>query len=214
LTEFLPQIVAIPQPNYYSIIVPAFGLLVPFILRWVENRSRLKQARHLLDVIKTRDEINQLLNQAHDLKVNLLENEQDQLNFYQKELEKEIKRSRFIDIRLYPILISVELVFFISAIFSRAVSILEDLIYSQGNETLPFLEGIFSNPNIRLGLLLFCVILSIFITNSVQKKVEMKLGPSIRRELFLFLVFNGVVASIVVTFGLVLFMLDWFIPWF
>lgn len=205
---------ALPQPSYYSIIVPAFGLLVPFILRWIENRSRLKQARHLLDVIKTRDEIHQLLNQFQESRVNLLENEQEQLNFYQKELEKEIKRSNFIDIRLYPILISVELVFFISAIFSRAVTFLENLVYTQGNETLPFLEGIFSNHNIRLGLILFCIILAIFITNSFQKRIEMKMGPSIRRELVLFTVFNGVLASILVSFGLILFMLDWFIPWF
>lgn len=205
---------AFPSPNYYSIIVPAFGLLVPFIMRWIENRSRLKQARHLLDVIKTRDEINRLLHPEETHVFSLLENEEEQLTYYEKELEKEIKRSRSIDIRLYPILISVELVFFISAIFSRAVSFLEDLIFAQGQQNFSFLEGIFSNPNIRIGLLVFCVVLAIFITNGMQKKVEMRLPPSLRRELALFVLFNGVFASVMIVFGLILFSLDWLIPWF
>lgn len=205
---------AFPSPSYYSIIVPAFGLLVPFIMRWIENRSRLRQARHLLDVIKTRDEINRLLHPLENQTLALLENEEEQLSYYQKELEKEIKRNRSIDIRLYPILISVELVFFISAIFSRAVSFMEDLIFAQGQNNFSFLEGIFSNPNIRIGLLVFCVVLTIFITNGLQKKVEMRLPPSIRRELVMFVLFNGVLSLVMLIFGLILFSLDWLIPWF
>lgn len=206
---------AFPTPNYYSIIVPAFGLLVPFIIRWIENRSRLTQARHLLEVIKTRDEIIQMLKRAKsDDDFSLLVYEEEQLNHYKKELEKEVKRSRTVDIRLYPILISVELVFFISAIFSRAVSVFENLIYAQGNETLPFLEGIFSNPGIRMGLLVFCVALSIFINNSLQKKIEMRFGASLRRELIMFGSFNGILAGVLCIFGLILYLLDLVIPWF
>lgn len=212
-SKFTPPL-AIPAPNYYTIIVPALGLLVPFVIRWIENRSRLKQARHLLDVIKTRDEIEKMLQQAADMNLNLLQNEEDQLNYYQKELEKEIKRNRMIDIRLYPILISVELVFFISAIFSRAVSFLENLIYAQGKQNFSFLEGIFSNPNIRIGLLVFCLVLSIFITNGLQKKVEMRFKPSLRREILIFIIFNAILAAVMLFFGLILFLLDWLIPWF
>ena len=48
------------------------------------------QARHLLDVIKTKEEITKLLSDAENQGVSLLENEESQLRFYGKELEKEI----------------------------------------------------------------------------------------------------------------------------
>ncbi len=200
--------------NYLPIIVPALGLLVPFVIRWIENKSRLRQARHLLDVIKTRDEIENLLADAKKNQLVLLENEEVQLRFYTKELEKEIRRNDTLDIRLYPILISVEMIFFISAFFSGAVSFLEKLVYAQGNETLPFLEGIFSNSSIRIGLLIFCLMISLYVTHIFQKRLVVKHGFSVKTELKVFGIFNLVFAAILLTLGLILYLLDLVIPWF
>jgi len=202
------------SPNYLPIIVPALGLLVPFIIRWIENKSRLSQAKHLLHVIHTRDEIDQLLLKARDEQLVLLENEEIQLRYYQKELEKEIKRSNTLQIRLYPILISVEMIFFLSAVFTRAVSMLANLIYAQGNQTLPFLEGIFSDPNIRIGLLVFCIVLSIYMTHGLHKRLEFKWGTSIKTEIAVFGIFNLVFAATVFLLGVILYLLDLVIPWF
>jgi hypothetical protein len=194
--------------------VPALGLLVPFLIRWIENKSRLKQARHLLDVIQTRDEIAKLLKDAESEGFTLLDNEESQLRYYEKELEKEIRRNDIIEIRLYPVLISLEIIFFVSALFSGAISFLEKLIYAQGNQTLPFLEGIFSNSNIRISLLLICLLTSLYLTHSVQKKLILRFGYSKATELKIFGIFNLFFLSCILTLGLVLFILDWIMPWF
>ncbi len=194
--------------------MPALGLLVPFLIRWIENKSRLKQARHLLDVIQTRDEIAKLLKDAESEGFTLLDNEESQLRYYEKELEKEIRRNDIIEIRLYPILISLEIVFFVSALFSGAISFLEKLIYAQGNQTLPFLEGIFSNSNIRISLLLICLLTSLYLTYSVQKKLILRFGYSKTTELKIFGIFNLFFLICILTLGLVLFILDWIMPWF
>lgn len=201
-------------PNYLPILVPALGLLVPFAIRWIEKRSRLKQAQHLLEVIKTRDEISRLLSDAESEGLALLENEESQLRFYAKQLEKEIKRNDVREIRMYPILISIEIVFLVSAIFYGAVSFLERLIYAQGNETLPFLEGIFSNSNIRISLLLSCLMASLFFTYSWQKRLVIYKGFSRKTELKIFGIFNLFFFSCLLVLGLILFLLDWVMPWF
>jgi hypothetical protein len=201
-------------PSYIPILVPALGLLVPFLIRWIENKSRLKQARHLLDVIQTRDEIAKLLKDAESEGFTLLDNEESQLRYYEKELEKEIRRNDIIEIRLYPVLISLEIIFFVSALFSGAISFLEKLIYAQGNQTLPFLEGIFSNSNIRISLLLICLLTSLYLTHSVQKKLILRFGYSKATELKIFGIFNLFFLSCILTLGLVLFILDWIMPWF
>ena len=66
-------------PSYLPVLVPALGLLVPFLIRWIENRSRLRQAQHLLQVIKTRDEIEKLLAEAEKEAILLPEKEEERL---------------------------------------------------------------------------------------------------------------------------------------
>ncbi len=202
------------SPNYLPILVPALGLLVPFIIRWIENKSRLRQARHLLDVIKTRDEIEKMLDTAADKNLTLLENEEVQLRYYQKELENEIRKNDVIDIRLYPILISIEMIFVVSVIFTGAVSVLQELIYAQGNKTLPFLEGIFSDSHIRISLLIFCLLISLYMTHGYQKRLLMRQGTSTKTEFRIFLVFNLFFFSMLLGLGLILYALDWLMPWF
>jgi hypothetical protein len=200
--------------NYLPVIVPALGLLVPFVIRWIENKSRLRKARHLLDVIKTRNEISGLLEEAEERDMRLPHNEKVQLQFYALELEKEISQTQVTEIRLYPILISLEIIFFVSALFSGALTFLQKLVYAQGNETLPFLEGIFSNPSIRLVLLIFCLLSSLYLTYMVQKKLVIRLGYSFRTELRIFGIFNLFFAGILLALGMVLYLLDLVIPWF
>lgn len=200
--------------NYLPVIVPALGLLVPFVIRWIENKSRLRKARHLLEVISTRDEILNLLAGAEEKRIHLLENEKVQLEYFARELESEITQNHRTEIRIYPIMISLEMIFFISALFSGAVSFLQKLVYAQGNETLPFLEGIFSNPSIRLSLLIICLIISLYLTYIYQKNLLLRHGISFRTELRIFGVFNLVFAAILLALGLILYLLDLVIPWF
>ncbi len=207
-------IIALAGINYLPVIVPALGLLVPFVIRWIENKSRLRKARHLLEVISTRDEILNLLAGAEEKRIRLLENEKVQLEYFARELESEITQNHRTEIRIYPIMISLEMIFFISALFSGAVSFLQKLVYAQGNETLPFLEGIFSNPSIRLSLLIICLIISLYLTYIYQKNLLLRHGSSFRTELRIFGVFNLVFAAILLALGLILYLLDLVIPWF
>jgi hypothetical protein len=99
-------------------------------------------------------------------------------------------------------------------LFSGALTFLQKLVYAQGNETLPFLEGIFSNPSIRLVLLIFCLLSSLYLTYMVQKKLVIRLGYSFRTELRIFGIFNLFFAGILLALGMVLYLLDLVIPWF
>ena len=116
-------------PSSLPVLVPALGLLVPFLIRWIENRSRLRQAQHLLQVIKTRDEIEKLLAEAEKEAILLPEKEEEQLRFYRHALETEIRGIDVLKIRLYPILISLEIIFFASAVFSGFLGIFQQLIF-------------------------------------------------------------------------------------
>ena len=201
-------------PAYLPVLVPALGLMVPFFLRWMENRSRLNQAQHLLQVIKTRDEIQKLLEEADNEVKKLPENEEEQLRFLRAELEKEIRGRDALDIRLYPILISLEIIFFVSAAFSGFLGFVQELIYAQGNETLPFLEGIFSDPGIRIGLLLFCLATSLYLNYHTARRISMRMGINPRSEFRIFLVFNLYFFLVLLLLGFLLYLLDLLLPWF
>lgn len=201
-------------PSYLPIIVPALGLLVPFIIRWSETKSRLGQARHLLSVIKTREEIQDLLERLEKNHIALLENEEAQLRYFEKELEKEIRQKNKLDIRLYPILISVEIIFFTSAIFTGTLAFLQRLIYGQGLENLPFLEGIFSDYWTRISILLVCLGLSIYMAHGVWKRLVYRWGTTTRVDLVTFGVFNAFFFGMVVLIGVILSLLDFVMPWF
>lgn len=201
-------------PSYLPILVPALGLLVPFIIRWSETKSRLNQARHLLSVLQTREEIQQLIKRIEANHLVLLENEERQLRYFEKELEKEVKRTNKLDIRLYPILISVEIIFFTTTIFTGTISFLKNIVYSRGRESLPFLEGIFADPWIRITILLVCLGLSIYMAQGIWRRLVFRWGTNTKTDLVTFGVFNLFYFAMVTTIGLILFMLDWISPWF
>ena len=200
--------------SYFSILVPAMGLLVPFIIRWIENRSRLKQAQHLLQIIKTRDEIDKILQDSQDHSIEIQENEEERLRYYRLRLEKEIGGKDAVGIRLYPVLISFEIIFFVSAVFAGMLDFFKRLIYAQGNQTLPFLEGIFSVPTVRIGLLVLCLSLGIYFSYLSGQRIRMKSGNSIRTELLIFGVFNLYFLLTLFVLGLLLYLLDMIMPWF
>lgn len=214
--SFFPFLLVIRMntPAYLPVLVPALGLMVPFILRWIENRSRLNQAQHLLQVIRTRDEIQKILEDAEKNALVLPENEEEQLRFLRTELEKEIRGRPALDIRLYPILISVEIIFFISAAFSGFLGFFQRLIYAQGNETLPFLEGIFSDPGTRIGLLLSCLVTSLYLNYHYARRLGMRMSINLRSELRIFLAFNLYFILILLLLGAMLYLLDLIFPWF
>lgn len=190
------------------------GLLVPFIIRWIENRSRLRQAQHLLQVIKTRDEIDKILQESQGSAIEIQENEEERLRYYRLRLEKEIGGRDAVGIRLYPVLISIEIIFFVSAVYGGMLDFFKRLIYAQGNQTLPFLEGIFSVPSVRIGLLVFCLSLSVYFSYLSGQRIRLKSGGSIRNELLIFGIFNLYLLLSLFVLGLLLYLLDMIMPWF
>jgi hypothetical protein len=201
-------------PPYLPVLVPVLGIFVPFIIRWIDNRSRLKKAQHLLQVIKTREELESLIKNPDALSVRLQENEEQMISYYCQELEKEISGKDAIEFRLYPILISLEIIFFASAAFTGMLGIFKSLIYAQGNETLPFLEGIFSNPATRIGLLMACLIGSLYFSHGFGQKIRIRQGNNLKTELMIFGIFNGIFLLTILLLGGLLFLLDLIIPWF
>lgn len=201
-------------PNQIAVFIPALGILMPFVVRWLENRSRLKQAKHLIEVIQTREEIDRLLRSYENDRLQLKGHEKRQLELLKGELDKEIKQQDKSRYSIFVWLVSLELIFFISAIFSHTIDFFERLVFEPGHKGFPFLEGIFSNAWIRLCLLLFFLLMSFWFSYSYRTQESLRHKKNFVLDLWAFLLFNAVFASLLAVFGLLLFWLDWLSPWF
>lgn len=201
-------------PNQISVFIPALGILMPFVVRWLENRSRLKKARHLIEVIQTREEIDRMLRSYENDRLQLKNHEKRQLEHLKFELEKEIKQQDKSRYSWFIWLVSLELIFFVSAIFSHTVAFFERLVFEPGHKGFSFLEGIFSNLWIRLCILLLFLILSFWFSYAYRTQDSLRNQKSLMLDLWAFVIFNAAFAAVLALFGLLLFWLDWLSPWF
>lgn len=194
---------------------PLLGLLIPLIIRLVEKQNKLQRSRRLIDLLKTRDELKQLL----------AEKIQDQtatqvvvkrVNDLIGEIEREIfAPPRETTIKYYIVLISIEVVTFISAIYFGILVFMNKVINGKSYENnLPFLEGVFANPVARVMMLMLFVTLSIFLTMRIAQKLESRARDKYRFNFMLLLVFNILFIVITLSSSLLLYLIDFVNPWF
>lgn len=194
---------------------PLLGLLIPLIIRFVEKQNKLQRSRRLIDLLKTRDELKQLLAEK-------IENQSAtqvvvrRVNDLIAEIEKEIfAPPRETKIKYYIVLISIEVVTFISAIYFGILVFMNKVINGKSYESnLPFLEGIFANPVARVMMLMLFVTLSIFLTMRVASQLEPRARNKYRFNLMMLLVFNVLFIAITLASSLLLYLIDFVNPWF
>jgi hypothetical protein len=194
---------------------PLLGLLIPLIIRFVEKQNKLQRSRRLIDLLKTRDELKQLLAEK-------IENQSAtqvvvrRVNDLIAEIEKEIfAPPRETKIKYYIVLISIEVVTFISAIYFGILVFMNKVINGKSYESnLPFLEGVFANPVARVMMLMLFVTLSIFLTMRVASQLEPRARNKYRFNLMMLLVFNVLFIAITLASSLLLYLIDFINPWF
>ena len=194
---------------------PLLGLLIPLIIRFVEKQNKLQRSRRLIDLLKTRDELKQLLAE----KINDQPATQvvvKRVNDLIGEIEREIfAPPRETTIKYYIVLISIEVVTFISAIYFGILVFMNKVINGKSYENnLPFLEGVFANPVARVMMLMLLVTLSIFLTMRIAQKLESRARNKYRFNLMMLLVFNVLFIVITMSSSLVMYLIDFVNPWF
>lgn len=196
---------------------PLFGLFIPFIVRFIERQNKLQRSRYLIDLIKTREELKELLGEKTEGDATSLVVTR-RLEELIEEIEAEIfappKEYR---IKGYIILITIEIVTMISGVYFGILVFMNRIIRGKSYENnLPFLEGIFSNPVSRVMMLMLFVTTSIFLSLQVAKKWESAVSRRNRYKfnLFILLVFNIFFCAITLVSSFFLYLLDFFNPWF
>jgi hypothetical protein len=194
---------------------PLLGLLIPLIIRFVEKQNKLQRSRRLIDLLKTRDELKQLLAE----KINDQTATQvvvKRVNDLIGEIEREIfAPPRETTIKYYIVLISIEVVTFISAIYFGILVFMNKVINGKSYENrLPFLEGVFANPLARVMMLMLFVTLSIFLTMRIAQTLESQARNKYRFNLMMLLVFNVLFIFIALSSSLLLYLIDFVNPWF
>lgn len=194
---------------------PLLGLLIPLIIRIIEKQNKLQRSRRLIDLLKTRDELKQLLTEK------MQENTATQVvvkrvNDLIAEIEKEIfAPPHETKIKYYIVLISIEIVTVISGIYFGILVFMNRIIKGRSYEnSLPFLEGIFANPVARVMMLMVFVTLSIFLTLRIAQQLESHARNKYRFNLMMWLVFNVLFITITLVSSLLLYLIDFVNPWF
>jgi hypothetical protein len=210
-----------PEPDFMRLptdllsFTPLLGLLIPLIIRFVEKQNKLQRSRRLIDLLKTRDELKQLLAE----KINDQTATQvvvKRVNDLIGEIEREIfAPPRETTIKYYIVLISIEVVTFISAIYFGILVFMNKVINGKSYENrLPFLEGVFANPLARVMMLMLFVTLSIFLTMRIAQTLESQARNKYRFNLMMLLVFNVLFIFIALSSSLLLYLIDFVNPWF
>jgi succinate dehydrogenase hydrophobic anchor subunit len=194
---------------------PLLGLLIPLVIRFVEKQNKLQRSRRLIDLLKTRDELKQLLAEKIDDQT-ATQVVVKRVNDLIAEIEREIfAPPRETTIKYYIVLISIEVVTFISAIYFGILVFMNKVINGKSYEnSLPFLEGVFANPVARVMMLMLFVTLSIFLTMRVAQQLESQARNKYRFNLMMLLVFNVLFIFITLASSLLLYLIDFVNPWF
>ncbi len=142
-----------------TIVVSIIALFIPIAISLYERNSKLKKAIYLKELIKTRDDLENILSQT---------NKEDQPILYQKielmllDINKEINFSRFTPKRLEHISLGITsfLLIFISMQLHKDISGIN--------------EGIFRAPEIRGLLSLVLIFFSFLISNFISTRLKYK----------------------------------------
>ena len=194
---------------------PLLGLLIPLIIRFAEKQNKLQRSRRLIDLLRTRDELKQLLGEKMQEKTAspvVVKRVNDLIAEIEREIFAPPRETR---IKYYVVLISVEIVTVISGIYFEILVFMNRIIKGKPRENnLPFLEGIFSNSVARVLMLMIFVTLSLYLTTRVARQLEERARNKYRFNLMMLLVFNALFILITLVSSLLLYLLDFVNPWF
>lgn len=204
------------QISYLPVLVPLLGVLVPFIIRWIDNLNKHKKARQLIDLVKTRDELHELLlakREEGGTHHAMLIRRMEMMLF---DLDKQIRTTgRQYKVQPYILLIAGEIIFFISSMYFGILAWMDKIVNGKSYENdLPFLEGIFESAGARILLLLIYVTFSVYWVIKREAKFHKQFGTRYVFNLVMLGYFNLTFVVVTLIFSLLLSLLDFVNPWF
>lgn len=190
-----------------SIVLALVGLFFPNITRYLQKRNRIENAHRLLELVRGRDDLNQLLKEKKKVKstppyiINQLELK---IAGLEKELQKEDRKTP-----IYIYLIALEIAFLFSIITTRVSDYLTNLFYgTSGTHGFGFLEGDFGSfysKGLLFGLMVF---LSVLLLKPVGRLLARYIKSSWKLDFALWVVFHISFFILLFMTGYTLFSLD------
>lgn len=147
--------------NLFSAAFAGLAVLLPFLFKRFEKRDRLSRVTYMINLIKARQELHQLLADGSlAAEPNDISKEASRMI---KEVDEELTTPT--EIERYGLFIAaafVESVLFVGVAFTELSQWYKNLFLGRAYESgLFFLEGVFGYPAARIFLLVVCIILAV-----------------------------------------------------
>lgn len=194
--------------NLLSAIFAGIAVLLPFLFKRLEKRDRLSRVNYMIELLKARQELNQLL-------------EGDNITLVSSDIKSEaIKTLEKVDTELatpteidrYGFFIAtafIESVLFLGAAFTQLSEWYRSLFIGKAYESgLFFLEGIFGYPAARIFLLVVSIILAVVVSLKAVPWLSKSLRSYYKLNFALLSIFNSSLIIIVFLFGIILAITD------
>ena len=163
--------------EYTIAILSLLAALIPIFVSWYDKRDKLKKTVYLIELIKTKDQLKDLIEELKTQSNTTILIEKLQKNL--EEIESEIYASQKKKItNAFLIFISVE-IFLIFSFFSEFVIL-----------KLHFLEGIFESSISQMLLFLLIVMISYIATFELSKKKWLKFKNQYKKSAASIILFN------------------------
>ena len=194
--------------DFFIVFLTGLAVIVPIVIPWLEKRDKLKKTVYLIELIKTKDELTNLIEQVSqgDHSPILVEKLKKNL----EEIENNINstKNRF-QIGGFVIFISIEIFF----LFNYLSYIIVENSYKTG---LHFLEGIFQSPAVRILILLLIIIMAFISSMYVSKSLQLKerIRNIYLNNVIMIAIFNILLLGIGLSVYIFLKFSDPFIPWY
>ena len=194
--------------DFFIVFLTGLAVIVPVVIPWLEKRDKLKKTVYLIELIKTKDELTNLIEQVSqgDHSPILVEKLKKNL----EEIENNINstKNRF-QIGGFVIFISIEIFF----LFNYLSYIIVENSYKTG---LHFLEGIFQSPAVRILILLLIIIMAFISSMYVSKSLQLKerIRNIYLNNVIMIAIFNILLLGIGLSVYIFLKFSDPFIPWY
>jgi hypothetical protein len=206
-------------PKFFSTIiglVPLLALIVTYLARFIEKQNKLQKSKHLIDLLKTRDELKNLYleKEKEGTTPHVLARIKELMIEIEKEIYAKPKELKF-NLKPYFILITIEIITVIGGVYSGILVFMNTIITGKSwQNNLPFLEGIFESETMRVILIFVFVAVSFGLTIFYAEKKEEKYENKVGFNLYMLLVFNILFLALSLIVSLLLYLLDFLSPWF
>lgn len=200
--------------SFIPIVVPIFGLLVPLIIRFLEQRNRLKKAKEFVELVKTRDDLLQLSYRFSSTEQDnlLLQKTETHLRELERSLYASPKRKR---VKTFVWFIVAEVIFFITGIYFGILKFLQKIMVGKSHETnIPFFEGVFAHPVSRVILILCYLFISLIYMERLNKKIQQRYPSPLAYNIAMVVLFNVLFVACVLVGSTLLYWIDFINPYF